>query len=58
MISSKESNIQILIAGRAGFIGANLCRYCLDCGYSVICVDNLSSELLENPTKNAPFVPI
>ena len=36
------SNI-ILIAGGAGFIGRYLCEHHLECGDSVICVDNLYS---------------
>ncbi len=33
----------ILVAGGAGFIGANLCRRLLSEGQRVVCVDNLSS---------------
>jgi len=36
------SNI-ILIAGGVGFIGRYLCEHHLECGDSVICVDNLYS---------------
>ncbi len=33
----------ILVTGGAGFIGANLCRYLLDQGHKVFCLDNLYS---------------
>lgn len=38
----------ILIAGGAGFIGANLCRRFLEEGNRVICLDNLSTGRLKN----------
>lgn len=33
----------ILVTGGAGFIGTNLCRYLLDQGHKVFCLDNLYS---------------
>ncbi|MFC1686291.1 UDP-glucuronic acid decarboxylase family protein [Nanoarchaeota archaeon] len=48
--------MNILITGGAGFIGSHLCKYLLDKGEKIICVDNLFTgskenikELLENP---------
>lgn len=43
-----EENNRILIAGGAGFIGAHLCRRYLKDGWSVVCVDNLSTGRREN----------
>lgn len=40
--------MKILVTGGAGFIGNNLCRYLLNQGHSVVCVDNLYSGHLEN----------
>lgn len=47
---------RVLVTGGAGFIGANLCRFLLDKGYYVICLDNLFTgrksniqELMNNP---------
>ena len=38
----------ILITGGAGFIGSHLCKYFLDLGDSVICVDNFLSGSRDN----------
>lgn len=45
----------VMVAGGAGFIGSNLCKFLLDKGYKVICLDNFITgekanlkELLEN----------
>lgn len=43
-----EENNRILIAGGAGFIGAHLCRRYLKDGWSVVCIDNLSTGRREN----------
>ncbi len=47
---------RILVTGGAGFIGSNLCRFLLDKGHFVICLDNLFTgrksniqDLLSNP---------
>ncbi len=37
-----------LVTGGAGFIGSHLCEYLLEKGFSVICVDNLSTGSEEN----------
>jgi len=46
----------ILVTGGAGFIGSHLCRYLLDRGHEVLCVDNFFTggkrnilELVDNP---------
>ena len=39
---------RILIAGGAGFIGSHLCRYFLEEGCQVICLDDLSTGRKEN----------
>lgn len=40
--------MRIVVTGGAGFIGSHLCRYLLDKGHSVICIDNLSTGSAEN----------
>jgi nucleoside-diphosphate-sugar epimerase len=40
--------MRILVAGGAGFLGSNLCRYLLRKGETVICVDNLCTGNEEN----------
>jgi len=37
-----------LVTGGAGFLGSHLCERLLSEGYSVVCVDNLSTGVLEN----------
>lgn len=37
-----------LVTGGAGFIGSNLCEALLDMGYTVRCLDNLSTGKIEN----------
>jgi dTDP-glucose 4,6-dehydratase len=37
-----------LVTGGAGFIGSHLCERLLSEGYGVVCVDNLTTGLLEN----------
>ncbi|MBQ2825183.1 MAG: SDR family oxidoreductase [Clostridia bacterium] len=37
-----------LVTGGAGFIGSNLCEALLDMGYTVRCLDNLSTGKMEN----------
>lgn len=41
----------ILVAGGAGFIGANLCRRLLDDGNKVICIDNFCTGRMSNIKK-------
>lgn len=47
-MSEKLKFSNILLAGGAGFIGANLCRRLLKMGASVWCVDNLHTGKLDN----------
>src|ERR671913_358531 len=42
-----------LVTGGAGFIGSHLCERLLSEGYRVVCMDNLSTGVLENVT---PFL--
>ena len=46
----------ILVTGGAGFIGANLCRFLLDKGFKVICLDNFLTGKKSNvePLLNNP----
>jgi len=43
-----------LVTGGAGFIGSHLCERLLSEGYQVVCMDNLSTGVLENV---APLLP-
>lgn len=43
-----ERNSVFLVTGGAGFIGSNLCEALLDMGYTVRCMDNLSTGKKEN----------
>jgi dTDP-glucose 4,6-dehydratase len=43
----------VLVTGGAGFIGSHLCERLLSEGYQVVCIDNLSTGVLENV---APFL--
>jgi len=43
-----QKETRFLITGGAGFIGSNLCEAILDLGYSVRCLDNLSTGKKEN----------
>ncbi len=47
-MSVKFKYNNILLAGGAGFIGANLCRKLLEFGASVWCIDNLHTGKLDN----------
>ena len=40
--------MKILVTGGAGFIGTNLCKYILQKGHSVICIDNFYTSNKEN----------
>lgn len=43
-----EAGSVFLVTGGAGFIGSNLCEALLDMGYTVRCMDNLSTGKKEN----------
>ena len=45
---SFDKNSVFLVTGGAGFIGSNLCEALTDMGYSVRCLDNLSTGKQEN----------
>ena len=40
--------MKVLITGRAGFIGSNLCEYLLENGHEVCCLDNFATGKMEN----------
>jgi len=40
--------LKVFITGGCGFIGSNLCEYCLQIGYDVILYDNLSTGSVRN----------
>ncbi|MFN3466347.1 MAG: UDP-glucuronic acid decarboxylase family protein [Candidatus Brocadiales bacterium] len=40
--------MRMVVTGGAGFIGSHLCKYLLNKGHSVICIDNLSTGSEEN----------
>ncbi len=44
----KFNSCTFLITGGAGFIGSNLCEVLVDMGYTVRCLDNLSTGKMEN----------
>jgi len=46
---------RVLLTGVAGFIGGNLARHLLECGYSVAGIDNLSAGTLENVDSRVVF---
>ena len=39
---------KILVTGGAGFLGSNLCRFLLNKGHYVICLDNLYTGKISN----------
>jgi len=43
-----DQTIKILVTGGAGFIGSNLCEFFVNEGYSVVCLDNLSTGFIKN----------
>ena len=43
-----EKDSVFLIGGGAGFIGSNLCEALVEMGYTVRCLDNLSTGKYEN----------
>jgi len=57
----KNTPGKILVTGGAGFVGSHLCKYFLDSGHEVICLDDLSTGRKENiapllDNKNFEFV--
>ncbi|MCH1429880.1 MAG: SDR family oxidoreductase [Chlamydiales bacterium] len=46
--SESKNKPAALITGGAGFLGANLCRFLLEKGYKVYCMDNLQTGKYEN----------
>ncbi|HHT9120187.1 MAG TPA: UDP-glucuronic acid decarboxylase family protein [Candidatus Hypogeohydataceae bacterium YC41] len=51
--------MRIVITGGAGFIGSHLCKYLLEKGHSVVCIDNFSTGAPENlpaSSENGEFV--
>ena len=52
MTGARPATRRALVTGGAGFIGSHLCERLLSEGYKVVCMDNLSTGVLENV---APF---
>src|SRR5215207_2301676 len=48
MARAEASKPRALVTGGAGFLGSHLCERLLSEGYRVVCVDNLSTGVLEN----------
>ena len=49
MSDLEENKIKnILITGGAGFIGSHLCKYLLELGNNIICLDNLFTGSMDN----------
>ena len=44
----EKINLNVLVAGWAGFIGSHLCIRLIKEGFNVLCVDNLSTGNLNN----------
>lgn len=40
--------MRVLVTGGAGFIGSHLCKYLIEKGHDVICMDNLSTGSVDN----------
>jgi dTDP-glucose 4,6-dehydratase len=53
MTGARPATRRALVTGGAGFIGSHLCERLLSEGYKVVCIDNLSTGVLENV---APFL--
>ncbi|MEN9334780.1 MAG: hypothetical protein RLY35_1960 [Bacteroidota bacterium] len=47
-MSDSTHSKPVLVTGGAGFIGSNLCERLLQEGYSVVCLDDLSTGFLKN----------
>ena len=45
--------MKVLVTGAAGFIGSHIVDKCIDLGYKVIAIDNLSSGSKEYINKKA-----
>src|SRR5256885_11635332 len=46
---------RVLITGAAGFIGSHVARHCLDLGFEVVGIDDLSGGSLDNVPTNVAF---
>ena len=56
LVFDKES--VFLVTGGAGFIGSNLCEAILNLGYTVRCLDNLSTGKYENLLQQIRSLPL
>lgn len=46
---------RVLVTGAAGFIGSHVADHCLQLGFDVVCVDDLSGGFIENVPAGADF---
>ena len=55
-----KNDAVFLVTGGAGFIGSNLCEAILEMGYTVRCLDNLSTGNMRilNPLRQIPGSPL
>ena len=53
---TKIANQNILITGGAGYIGSHMVKICLDCGYDVTVLDNLSTGFKKSVDGRATFI--
>lgn len=51
-----ENNINVLVTGGAGFIGSHVARHCLDMGFKVIVLDDLSGGFEDHLPEGTTFV--
>jgi UDP-glucuronate decarboxylase len=60
MIMKQSRQKRILVTGGAGFLGSHLCKYLLDLGHDVVCVDNFLTSTKDNilPLLDNPYFEI
>jgi UDP-glucose 4-epimerase len=56
MKTSENGRPCVLVTGGAGFIGSHVARWCLELGYNVVVLDDLSGGFADQVPANATFV--